>query len=610
MKKLKIVSVALALILSFSLFGTLVACNKEEEPAPVVKERYDFVFDVNYDGGTGRKDTVKAGYKANYYAARRNGYTLVNWYVDKNCTEPFDFSTPINKDYTVYALWEKRGADVDVTFNYNYKNCQSPMVVTGEEGKVLDKKLVPDPNRLGYEVEGWYTDAACTKKWNMDTDKVQGNLNLYAKYNCMANLKFDTNGEVILKNVEVNIACQMLSWTGRRSLNEIVDNFNDEYSGKVYLNWTESYTNEVARFEDPGFTNQYAQNNYRIGELLDLVNMEFDKNEYYEPAIRENFVGNTLVTYPVGHLMPSVMYNKAMLQELGEEEPKTHQDFVRVLEKAEAAFKNREGYKYTLVYENEWQWFEMGSNQVWASNGFSAYSYDSGKGKFVNNLTTTDGQGKFENAVKGYANILNNAKISTTNTALWENQEPFFDVVNGNAFMGIVSYPKMYSYLAAGSVNLWKKVGIMPISEMFNYANIQDSQIFVKGISLCLPSDTDALFDAEQLAGIAVFCKYLEKHSELLAYNFTYPASKTGQKSDALKEGSSTPFYVLQRIVGDPSKFVTLPGSSFEYACYNYINQSMITALSSVDAASIGDQSLIKSVMGLVNEIVAPIIVG
>ncbi len=39
-----------------------------------------------------------------------------------------------------------------------------------------------DPTALGYRLDGWYQDAACTKAWDFDTDIVQSNMTLYAKW--------------------------------------------------------------------------------------------------------------------------------------------------------------------------------------------------------------------------------------------------------------------------------------------------------------------------------------------------------------------------------------------------------------------------------------------
>ena len=591
MKKTKFVSLILAAVFALTTLFALVAC----QTTPEEKDEYTFTFDVNYEGGNNRVDTVKAGYRANYYAARRSGYTLINWYTTKDCKEKFDFSTKINQDYTVYALWEKKGNAVDVTFHYNYDKSFTPVTVGGEEGKTIDPQTVPDPKRLGYEVEGWYTDEQCTKKWDLTADTLSGDLDLYAKYNYTANLQFDSDGKVILDNVDVNISIQYLSWTGKRSLAEIVDEFNDEYAGKIHINWTTAYTNEVARFEDPAMTNAYLQNNYRFGELLDLIGIDFDDNDYYSDAIAENYVGESLMTYPVGHMVPSVMYNKALLAQMGESEPKTHADFVRLLTKATATFGDREGYTASLAYEgNEWQWFEIGSNNIWANNDLLFYSYDKQSKTYINNYAQESNYAKAANAVKGYAELFNNSAISLNNEVLWESRQGFNDVVDGNAFMGIVSYPKMYTYyLNSYDQQLFKKIGIVPITNLFNYGNIETAKTFVKGISLCLPNDTSATFDIEQLAAIGVFADYLSKHSGKLAYNDCYPASKTGQNSEEFKQGTTRYFKVL-KAVGDPSTFVTLAGGQNEYYCFNHQNQACVQSLAFVKVDLIDNDQLVR----------------
>lgn len=49
--------------------------------------------------------------------------------------------------------------------------------------KVGDTAEKPeDPEEEGYRFDGWYRDAACTKVWNFDTDIVQTDMTLYAKW--------------------------------------------------------------------------------------------------------------------------------------------------------------------------------------------------------------------------------------------------------------------------------------------------------------------------------------------------------------------------------------------------------------------------------------------
>ena len=40
----------------------------------------------------------------------------------------------------------------------------------------------PAPTREGYTFAGWYRDAACTEPWDFGSDKVEGNITLYAKW--------------------------------------------------------------------------------------------------------------------------------------------------------------------------------------------------------------------------------------------------------------------------------------------------------------------------------------------------------------------------------------------------------------------------------------------
>lgn len=54
----------------------------------------------------------------------------------------------------------------------------------------------PDPTAEGYRFDGWYQDTACTKIWNFDTDIVQSDVTLYAKW-----LKESENGKFALQEI-------------------------------------------------------------------------------------------------------------------------------------------------------------------------------------------------------------------------------------------------------------------------------------------------------------------------------------------------------------------------------------------------------------------------
>lgn len=61
------------------------------------------------------------------------------------------------------------------------------------DGSEVESQMVPygeriprpeDPVREGYEFAGWYKDINLTDEWDFDTDCVQGNMTLYAKWVC------------------------------------------------------------------------------------------------------------------------------------------------------------------------------------------------------------------------------------------------------------------------------------------------------------------------------------------------------------------------------------------------------------------------------------------
>lgn len=54
----------------------------------------------------------------------------------------------------------------------------------------------PEPTAEGYRFDGWYRDAACTKAWNFDTDIVQSDITLYAKW-----LKESKEGSFALQEI-------------------------------------------------------------------------------------------------------------------------------------------------------------------------------------------------------------------------------------------------------------------------------------------------------------------------------------------------------------------------------------------------------------------------
>lgn len=104
------------------------------------------------------------------------GYTCSGWYKDEDCTELFDFNTPVKSDITIYAGWTIN--TYNVTFNANGHGTAPAAQTVNYGGKAT---MPADPKDANYAFGGWYTNAACTTAYSFDST-VTGNIELYAKW--------------------------------------------------------------------------------------------------------------------------------------------------------------------------------------------------------------------------------------------------------------------------------------------------------------------------------------------------------------------------------------------------------------------------------------------
>lgn len=111
----------------------------------------------------------------------REGYDFKGWYLDPGCNTRYDFSTPVTKDLELYALWEEAAIPDDVTKYVVH-------FVTGFDATLPDKEvaegrgfIAPEISRVGYTLEGWYTDTTFTHVYNFSTP-VTKDLTLYAHW--------------------------------------------------------------------------------------------------------------------------------------------------------------------------------------------------------------------------------------------------------------------------------------------------------------------------------------------------------------------------------------------------------------------------------------------
>lgn len=176
-KTLMAVTAAVVMSVSCISFTSCLNLGTDSSSSSEATVTYKVKFDVNYSGGKDERVNVAAGQTVTAPEVTRSGYIFDAWYTDKEGTTPFDFSTAITEDLTLYAIWYEEGTEMHtVTYNYNYDNkVEKKSIVSGK------RLTLPTVTRDGYEILGWYSDEACTQAFTSGT-KVSADLNLYVKW--------------------------------------------------------------------------------------------------------------------------------------------------------------------------------------------------------------------------------------------------------------------------------------------------------------------------------------------------------------------------------------------------------------------------------------------
>ena len=144
-------------------------------PIPTVAS-YTVSFDTN---GFGTAPSDQVIYYGDYVISPDypavEGYTCSGWYKDEDCTELFDFNTPVKSDITIYAGWTIN--TYTVTFDSNGEGT-APAAQNVAHGS----KVTPaNPTSDNLKFDGWYTDPECTLKFDYGT-AVTSAFTLYAKW--------------------------------------------------------------------------------------------------------------------------------------------------------------------------------------------------------------------------------------------------------------------------------------------------------------------------------------------------------------------------------------------------------------------------------------------
>ena len=141
--------------------------NEEENNGP-----FKVTFNSNQGSAVALQTVQKNGKATEPKAPTRTGYRFAGWY--DNSGKKFAFATTkITQDVTLTAKWIRV---FTVTFESNGGTKFSPQTV--DSGTKIKNVT---PTKANYTFEGWYTDAACTKKFSPAT-AITKDLKLYAKW--------------------------------------------------------------------------------------------------------------------------------------------------------------------------------------------------------------------------------------------------------------------------------------------------------------------------------------------------------------------------------------------------------------------------------------------
>jgi len=182
-KKWKIILIAFFILPCVVFFGGC-SCNK-----PVETGKENVAYNVNFY--TGSEETFNIPIQTVYHGELvirppkpvRENYSFAGWYKDLACTIIWKFETDlVVENTTLYAKWTPiQNKDNYFTVIFQTDTAETDIADQSVKAGGLAKK--PDnPVKTGYDFVAWYRDEALTIKWKFDSDVIDKNTIIYAKW--------------------------------------------------------------------------------------------------------------------------------------------------------------------------------------------------------------------------------------------------------------------------------------------------------------------------------------------------------------------------------------------------------------------------------------------
>jgi len=176
------------------LAGSNYSITQDETLYAVFRKGYTVTFNTN--GGT--QSEISQGVTEGECAVEpttpaKIGHTFEGWYTDENCTQRYEFTTPVNSDITLYAKWTLSKYNLNYDTNGASNSIGSKSVTYSEAYGDL-----PECERDGYEFLGWFTEAnGGTQVTSETVYQIDGDSTIYAHW------KANKYGITLPKNMEI-----------------------------------------------------------------------------------------------------------------------------------------------------------------------------------------------------------------------------------------------------------------------------------------------------------------------------------------------------------------------------------------------------------------------
>ena len=182
MKKRKIF---LGLVTAAATLG-LAACKTDDPNTtppnpPVEVTTYTVTFENN-GHGEAPKEVKEVTKLPTLPTLEEEGWTFGGWYYDSALTKEAKAGEEITANTKLYAKWTKKEAPAPEKYTVRFDSQKGTEVSAKEVEKGKKVAKPEDPTREGYIFKGWYKEAGCTNAWNFDTDVVDKDLTLFAKW--------------------------------------------------------------------------------------------------------------------------------------------------------------------------------------------------------------------------------------------------------------------------------------------------------------------------------------------------------------------------------------------------------------------------------------------